>query len=472
MLEKIQRIHFIGIGGAGMSGIAQVLAEKGGYQISGSDLKENRATQRLRGLGVKVFIGHDAAYIEDAEAVVISSAIPATNIELVAARERGLPILQRAEALNEIVKNGYGIAVAGAHGKTTTTSMISLILDRNKLDPTVLIGGELNDIGGNAKLGKGKYVVAEADESDGSFLKLDPVIAVVTNIENDHLDYYGTLERIIETFSAFIQKVPEYGCAVLCADDQNVCKAAINYSGKQIWYGIKGKADVQAINIQHNGMRSSYDLIYYGRNLGRIELNVPGLHNVYNSLAAIAVALQLGLEFAAVADALKAFSGAGRRFQTICEEGGIRIIDDYAHHPTEIKMTLLAARNCGYGRVRCVFQPHRYTRTLFLQKEFAAALQLADEVILAEVYSAGEKPIANVSSKLIFEVMQQQGNNRVKYLPEKDRIIDYLLETMQENEIILFMGAGNINNVGKELAERLRKQRGENYGENCCFIRG
>jgi len=395
--KKLDWVHFIGIGGAGMSGIAKVLLDLG-YKISGSDLNVTETTKRLGKNGATVFTGHKASNVQKGiDVVVVSSAIPEDNDEVKKAQEFNIPVIQRAEMLAKLMENQKAICVAGAHGKTTTTSMIALVLEKNNLDPTVVVGGELNDIGGNAKLGRGEYLVAEADESDGSFLKLLPWATVVTNIEDDHLDHYGTLENIVEAFRQFINLGSPQGFSILCIDNTFVKKLADQIPGKLITYGIQENAQYTAKDIVYEGLLTKAKIYFNDNLLGTLELNVPGKHNISNALAAISIGHQLGIDFQDIKEALKGFKGVQRRFQLIGKVNNVQVVDDYAHHPTEIKATLEAARNSHSGRLIAVFQPHSYTRTKFLAKEFAASFKAADKVILAEIYSAGEKPIPGVS---------------------------------------------------------------------------
>ncbi|BCV24691.1 UDP-N-acetylmuramate--L-alanine ligase [Gelria sp. Kuro-4] len=454
MPSNKRTIHFIGIGGAGMSAIAKVLLEAGNT-ITGSDLKRSEATARLARMGATIYIGHRAKNLKHPDLVVVSSAIPATNVELAAAKEAGIPIVQRGEMLAELMDDRKGIAVAGAHGKTTTTSMISLVLERAGLDPTVLIGGELNDIGGNAKVGRGEYLVAEADESDGSFLKLRPHIAVVTNVEDDHLDYYGSVEKIAAAFATFVARVPGAGLAVLCADNPTAAHIAGVCQRRTVTYGLDNPATYEARNISHRTLHSDFDVFERGAYLGSLSLSVPGRHNILNALATVAVAREVGVDFAVVREALAVFHGVHRRFELLGEVGGVYVVDDYGHHPTEIKATLSAAKLGRFSRIICVFQPHRYTRTKFLHKEFGAAFGQADELIITGIYSAGETPIAGVSSELIVDAVAAQDGPQPVYIPELKHIVPYLLERVRPGDLVLTVGAGNIWTVGEELVAAL-----------------
>ncbi|MDK2784160.1 MAG: UDP-N-acetylmuramate--alanine ligase [Bacillota bacterium] len=450
-------IHFIGIGGAGMSAIAKVLLQAGNI-ITGSDLKRSETTARLAEMGATIYIGHRVKNLGRPDVVVVSSAIPANNVELVAAREAGIPVVQRGEMLAQLMEGRKGIAVAGAHGKTTTTSMISLALERGGLDPTVLIGGELNDIGGNAKLGGGEYLVAEADESDGSFLRLRPRIAVVTNVEDDHLDYYGTPEKIVEAFSTFVNQVPEDGLAVLCADNANAAHIASTCRRRVVTYGLENAADYEARSISHHALKSSFEVWERGVCLGTFSLSVPGKHNILNALATVAVAREVGIDLGVVRRALAEFHGVHRRFELVGKVGGIYVVDDYGHHPTEIKATLSAAKLGHFNRIICVFQPHRYTRTKFLHREFGTAFGQADELIITDIYPAGEAPIAGVSSKLIVDAVAAQDGPYPVYIPELKDVVPYLLGRVRPGDLVLTVGAGNVWTIGVELVAALGQQ--------------
>jgi len=451
--------HFIGIGGSGMSGIAKVLMEMG-HRVSGSDLTASGNVRKLAELGAEVRVGHRAENLVDADGklpdvVVISTAIPASNEELLAARRRGLTVLRRAEVLAQIMRTGLGVAVAGCHGKTTTSSMITLVLKRGGLDPTFVVGGEVRDLGTNAALGHGRHVVAEADESDGSFLTLSPVVAVVTNIEADHLDHYGTLERIVEAFEKFVHLVPPDGLAVLGYDNAWVRWIGERYGGRKITYALDEPADLTTTAISFHGPGTSCRVLLHGQELGGLRLNVPGRHNVQNALAAIAVGLEVGLPFAVIAAGLRGFSGAERRFQRVGEAGGVTVVDDYAHHPTEIAATLRAARLQNYQRVICVFQPHRYTRTLHLAREFGPAFAAADRLFLMDVYPAGEPPIPGVSGETILNEVRKTGYHHVEYFPRRDELIEALVRTVRPGDLVLTVGAGNVTALGPEFLRRL-----------------
>mgnify|MGYP000329919135 CR=1 FL=1 len=451
-----KRIHFIGIGGAGMSGIAKIFLSLG-YEVSGSDLKESEALKRLRNTGATVHIGHKASNISGADIVVLSSAIPTNNPEYIEAIKSHIPVVHRADMLGQLMLPKKGIAVSGAHGKTTTTSMIAHILEKNGLDPTIIIGGEVNDIGGNANLGKGEFLVAEADESDGSFLKLKPYIAVITNIEDDHLDYYKNMDNMREAFKQFIENLKPSGFAVLGTDNENVRAITKSIKNEFVTYGIHYSADYMPKNIIMEGLETHFDLYFKGELLRSFELNVPGLHNVYNATAAIAVTNKIGIDIDGIFNALKSFHGVQRRFQIISKASDVTIIDDYAHHPTEIKATLETARACSKAKIYAIFQPHRYTRTKILADEFGEAFSCADEVIVTKIYSAGEKPIPGVTSQLIYDAVKKNGNN-VTYIENQENIPDYLLKKLKPGDFAITIGAGDINKTAYMLAQTLREK--------------
>jgi len=458
----MQHVHFIAIGGAGMSGIAKVLLEMG-YRVSGSDLKESDGTRRLEGMGAKVCLGHRAGNIEHPDLVVVSSAVSEDNEELQAARSKGIPVVHRGEMLAKLMDGRKGVSVAGAHGKTTTTSMIALVLEKGGLDPTVLVGGEVADFGGNAKLGSGEYLVAEADESDGSFLKLRPYIAVATNIDNDHLDYYGTFESLVDAFFHYISNVSDGGLKVLCFDDPNLRSMAGRLSGRSVSYGVGGGSDFEAADVHLEGWGSSFEATFKGKRLGGVTLAVPGIHNVVNSLAAIAVGCEVGLPFKVISEALSGFHGVQRRLQTVGVACGVRVMDDYAHHPTEIRTTLKAVKDATEGRVICIFQPHRFSRTVILKEEFGSAFDLADEVILLDVYPGpGEKPIEGVTSELIEASMLRHGRRRPRYIRNRDEAARVAASLGFPGDVVMTMGAGDVWQLGPLVLRYLKE--GEEAG--------
>ncbi len=451
-------VHFIGIGGSGMSGIATILLQQG-YHVSGSDLKQGEPTSRLINMGARVFFGHDSANIgQDTDLVVISSAIRENNPELQEAQQRGIEIVKRGEMLARLMSGKKGIAVAGAHGKTTTSSMIALVFERNGLDPTIVVGGDISEIGGNAKLGSGEYLVAEADESDGSFLLLSPFIEVITNIEDDHMDYYGSREAIKAAFEDFVKKVPHDGHLIICTDDPGLAQIVAPDDKRLITYGIEKPALYWAQEIRTRGINTYGEIFCGDDRLGILELNVPGLHNINNAMAAIAAGRTAGLEFEAIAGALKDFKGPHRRFELLGDVDGIRVVDDYAHHPTEVKATLRAARQTEPKRVIGVFQPHRYSRTGLLYREFGAAFPDADMIIISEIYAAGETPVPGVTAELIVNAVREHVNRPVDYIRTLEEITDFLYRTVEPGDLVLTMGAGNIRIVGTDLVQMLKER--------------
>jgi UDP-N-acetylmuramate--alanine ligase len=455
MFKKIRRIHFVGIGGIGMSGIAEVLHNLG-YAVSGSDARESETTRRLQSLGLCVAIGHRAENLGEADVLVRSSAVPQDSVEVVAARQRLIPVIQRAEMLAELMRMKYGVAVAGTHGKTTTTSLVAAVLTRGGLDPTMVIGGRLDALGSNAKLGRGDFLVAEADESDGSFLRLSPTIAVVTTIDAEHLDFYRDLEHIQETFVQFINKVPFYGLAVLCLDQEHIQAILPRVEKRYVTYGLSSQADYQAREIRFAGMTSRCRVFRKGQLLGDLALRVPGLHNVYNALAAVAVGVDLEVPFPVIAEALAEFSGVDRRFQVRGEVGDVMVVDDYAHHPAELQATLNAAKD-GFGRrVVALFQPHRYTRTQALLAEFATAFYQADCLFVTDIYPAGEASIPGVTGRAIAERVAGHGHRDVHFVADKADLAEAVQAVLKPGDMVLTLGAGDIWKVGETLLARLR----------------
>ncbi len=457
MYRKIRHIHFVGIGGAGMSGIAEVLLNLG-YKVSGSDLHSTEVTQRLSRLGGVVYAGHDPKNIEGADVVVVSSAVTSRNLEVQAAKKSLIPVIPRAEMLAELMRLKYGVAIAGSHGKTTTTSMVAMVVANGGMDPTVVIGGKLNILGSNAKLGQGEFLVAEADESDGSFLKLSPTIAVVTTIDEEHLDHYKDVSEIKKAFLQFINKIPFYGLAVLCLDDQYIQSLIPKVEKRYVTYGLTAQADFAARDIDLKGVHSAFDVLYRQRYLGRFTVPVPGIHNIYNSLAAIAVGMELEISLDTIKKTLCEFSGVQRRFQIKGEIGGIMVVDDYGHHPTEIKATLSAAKRGWDRRTLVVFQPHRYTRTRDLLEQFGTAFYYADSLILTEIYPAGEEPIPDINGFRLCEVIKNHGHRDVIFIPEKGKIVEHLLGVVQGGDMVITLGAGDIWKIGDELVKKLENR--------------
>lgn len=449
-LNSVKRVRFIGIAGVGMQAIANIFIDKG-YSVSGSDMKATAVTENFAARGARICIGQRAENLGDAEVVVISSAIRETNEELKAAREQGIPVIHRADALVHIMSWGKAIAVAGAHGKTTTSSMLGQVFYENNTDPTLVIGGEVDYLHSNSVLGHGRYVIAEADESDGSFLKESPYIAVVTNIDADHMDYYGSIENVVAAFKQFIQLLDkEEGAAVLCVENEHIRDLLPTLERRCITYGIEHEADYQATNVFYHDGLLTFTVLHDGAALGDVTLAVPGRHNILNALATIATALYCGLAFTDIVTALSHFHGARRRFQTKGHVNGVWVVDDYAHHPTEINATLTAARDMGTHRVVCLFQPHRYTRTKLLAKEYGRSFVCADKLIITDVYSAGEDPIPGVSGKLIVDMVQKLSHQDVLYIPTKEAVLAYLEEHAQPQDLVITMGAGDIYTVGEQ----------------------
>jgi len=454
MYGKIRKIHFIGIGGIGMSGIAEVLLNLD-YQVSGSDLRETEITRRLCRLGGEIVFGHREENIREADVVVTSTAIKVDNPEVQEAHRRHIPVIPRAEMLAELMRMKYGVAVAGTHGKTTTTSMVSTILSHAGIDPTVVIGGRLDSLGSNAKLGQGKFLVAEADESDGSFLKLSPTIAVVTNIDADHLDFYRDMEEIRTTFADFINKVPFYGAAILCLDDPNVQAIIPLVKKRMISYGFSSQADFRATDIEHREGRTFFQVHHKDERLGRLALGMPGRHNALNALAAVAVARELDVPFAAIAEGLEDFGGVQRRFQVKYDASDIMVVDDYGHHPAEIKATLAAARSGWDRRVVAVFQPHRYSRTEALFDEFLTAFYQADYLVVMDIYAAGEEVLPGVTSQALTEGISEHGHRDAHYVADPEGVLEHLVKVVRPGDIVITLGAGNVWQVGERFAEHL-----------------
>ncbi len=442
-----------------MSAIAKVMLEMG-YQVSGSDLAQAELTEKLAAKGAQVFIGHEAQNVKGADVVVYSTALSKDNVEMLAAEELNIPILHRSQMLAQLMNAKKGIAVAGAHGKTTTSSMIALVLEQCGQDPTFIIGGEILNVGSNAKAGKGDYVVAEADESDGSFLQYQPLIALVNNIEADHLENYdGDFENLKKAYAQFLSQVKPQGKAVICKDDPYLLEMMPNIQSEVITYGIDSEADVVARNIDLGDRKVSFDVVRGGRTLGTIRLSVPGKHNVYNALATLITCMEAGLSFEQVAEAIPSFRGAKRRFQVLGEVNDMLVIDDYAHHPTEIEATIQAAKATG-KRIVAVFQPQRYTRTYFLFEQFSRSFPEADEVIITDIYSpAGEKQIEGITSAKLVELIKQNSNRNVRYIPTKEEVQAYLSHAVQPGDLVLTMGAGDIWKAAAGLAKALEERQ-------------
>jgi len=453
MYQRHQRIHFVGIGGIGMSGIAELLVNLG-HKVTGSDLKESATTRRLAGLGAGVHIGHDADNVKGADVVVISSAVKEDNPEVQAAREWLIPVIPRAEMLAELMRLKYGVAVAGAHGKTTGTSMVAQLMAAGGLDPTVVVGGKLGALGANAWLGKGDFLVAEADESDGSFNRLSPVVVMVTNVDKEHMDHYGSDEALDDAFVEFMNKVPFYGAAVICLDDARLAGLIPRVRKRTITYGLASQADYQARDLVASGLESSFTLYVRGESVGRVTLPLPGRHNVQNALGAIAVAREVGVDLAKAMGACPGLAGVKRRFE---EKGrgasGVLIMDDYAHHPTEIRATLEAARAAWpENRLVVCFQPHRYSRTRLLFEEFATAFYGADELLVLDIYAASERPDPEVSAEKLAEAIRAHGHRAVEHVGTAQAALARLKRLLKPGDVLFTMGAGDVWRVGEELS--------------------
>jgi UDP-N-acetylmuramate--alanine ligase len=453
MYGRTHRIHLIGIGGAGMSGIAEVLLTMG-YQVSGSDLRSTDVTDRIVQLGGRVFIGHARSNVEGAQLVVTSTAVRVDNAELIAARAAGVPVIPRAEMLAELMRMKYGVAVGGAHGKTTTTSLIATVLARGGLDPTIVVGGRLRALGSNARLGHGQFLVAEADESDGSFLRLSPAVAVVTNIDREHLEHYAGMEEIRDAFVQFASRVPFYGVAVLCVDDPEVRGILPAVSKRTLLYGCRPEAEIQGAGVTLLPEGSRFRVLAQGLDLGELELKIPGRHNVLNALAAVAVGVELEVGFGHIREALASFHGVARRFETRGEAGGVRIVDDYAHHPTEIQATLGAARGMG-RRVLVLFQPHRYTRTQALAEEFGASFAEAARVWVMDVYPAGEPPLPGISGLTVVESARRQGARHVEHAADPATAVAAVVAEARPGDLVLTLGAGDVWKLGDQVLAAL-----------------
>jgi UDP-N-acetylmuramate--alanine ligase len=466
MFAKIQQIHFVGIGGIGMSGIAEVLLNLG-YKVSGSDLKSSGVTQRLAGLGATVFEGHHAENIAGAEVVVTSSAIAAENPEVVEAHKLHVPVIQRAEMLAELMRLKYGIAIAGMHGKTTTTSMVAAVLAGGGLDPTVVVGGRVDAMGSNARLGKSRYLVAEADESDRSFLKLSPILSVVTNIDREHMDCYRNMRDVKKTFLEFMDRVPFYGMVVVCNDDPMLRRLLPQAQRRTVTYGTKRGSDF-LIKLDNDSASASmriegqplsrFRVSYQKKDLGEFTLHVPGVHNVLNATAAIAVGVGLDVEVDAIRRGLDQFRGVDRRFYLRGRAAGVSVIDDYGHHPTEIRATLAAAKQCGFRKVHVVFQPHRYTRTRDLMEEFTTAFGDADSLFVLDIYAASEKPVEGISGEALAATIREKGGLNAKYVSSFQDAVSSAAAVAQDGDMILTLGAGSVSQLGQMILEKLKER--------------
>lgn len=458
MFGKTRHIHLIGIGGSGMSGIARILLSSG-FSVSGSDIHQTSITEQLAQLGGKIYTGHAAEQLDDADVVVMSPAIPPDNPEVIQAKRRKIPVIIGAEMLAEIMRMKYSVAISGTHGKTTTTAMTAAVLENSGFDPTVVVGGRLVSLGSNARLGDSDFMVVEADEAYGSIKKFWPTIAVVTSVDYDHLDYYKDIQDIGETFLEFVNKVPFYGKAVLCLDQENIQGLIPRIEKQFTTYGLETRADVTAHVMRFDGPTSVYQVQTDSNVLGEIHLNMPGLHNISNSLAAISVGLELEIPFGKIKEALEAFQGVHRRFEIIGEINGVLVVDDYAHNPGKLKATFNAARNSFNRRIVAVFQPHRYQRVKHLAEEFSRSFFQTDVLIVTDIYGAGEKPIEGVTAENLVIAILEHGHKNVVYIPDKDQIADYLSDNIvQPNDIVITVGAGDVWVVGRQLLTKLQNK--------------
>jgi UDP-N-acetylmuramate--alanine ligase len=454
MGRKIRQIHFVGIGGIGMSGIAEVLLNLG-YRVTGSDLRASQATERLAGLGATVTVGHKVENIEGADVVVTSTTVGRQNVEAEAARQAMIPVIPRAEMLAELMRMKYSVAIAGSHGKTSTTSMVAHVLSHAGLDPTVVIGGRLDILGSNAKLGSGDLMVAEADESDGTFLKLTPTIAVVTNIDSEHLDFYGDMEKVETAFLRFINQVPFYGTAILCLDEPRLQDLIPQAKRRVVTFGLSAQADVAGEDVELVELTSSFAVRHRGTRLGTITLRRPGRHNVLNALAAVSVGLDLEVPFEQIREGLENFRGVDRRMQIIGETGGVLVMDDYGHHPTEIQATLDAVKDGWRRRTVVIFQPHRFSRVNLLREDFFRSFLNADELVVTDVYPAGEQPIKGVDAGMLVEGIRQYGQKNIHLVNQVQDVAAFLEDRVQEGDLVITLGAGDVHQAGRALLRLL-----------------
>ncbi len=469
MFANIQRVHFVGIGGIGMSGIAEVLLNLG-YKVSGSDLKSSPVTGRLAKIGASVFLGHGPDNVAGADVVIVSSAITRDNVEVVAAHERNIPVIQRAEMLAELMRLKYGIAIGGMHGKTTTTSMVAAVLAAGGLDPTVVVGGRVDAMGSNARLGKSQYLVAEADESDRSFLKLSPILAVVTNVDREHMDCYRDMQDVESTFREFMDRVPFYGMVVACNDNDELRRLLPSVQRRTLTYGTREGSDFHITDLRcgprlNSAVLSSFRVSYRGGDLGAFQLLVPGEHNIRNATAAIAVGIGLDVPVEMVREALENFNGVDRRFQRIGTANGVAVIDDYGHHPTEIRATLAAARQCGFRGVHVIFQPHRYSRTQLLMQEFANAFHDADSLLVLDIYPASEPPIPGVTGEELAKRITNSGTQKAVYVSCFADAVALAAGTSSPGDMILTLGAGSVSQLGPRLLQELESRAAKTWNE-------
>ncbi len=457
MFGRVKRVHLVGIGGVGMGGIAEILLTLG-FDVSGSDLHRGEITDRLERLGGRISYGHDAANIEGAEVVVTSTAIPPDNPEVAAARAVMIPVIPRVEMLAELMRMKYSVAVGGTHGKTTVTSLIATVLTAGGLDPTVVVGGTVRAMGTGARLGASEYIVAEADESDGSFLKLSPTMAVVTTIDEEHLDFYKGIDEIKEAFILFANSVPFYGCSVVCLDQHNIQSIISDVHRRVVSYGLTGQSDVQGHDIESSENLTAVTVVARGEELGRLEISMPGLHNIYNSLAAVTVGLELGVEFGNIARSLKEFEGIARRFEIKGEVNNVLVLDDYGHHPAEIGTTLAAAAARWNRRLVVLFQPHRYTRTQKLADQFGRSFYDADVLVVTGIYAASETPIEGVSGANIVEAAMRYGHRDATYIEDMDELFTHVVEIIRPGDVVVTLGAGDIYKVGDRILSAIGKR--------------
>jgi UDP-N-acetylmuramate--alanine ligase len=457
MFLKPQHVHFVGIGGIGMSGIAEVLLSLG-YEVSGSDLRSSPITERLVRLGARVLIGHNASNVAGAKALVVTSALDENNPEVAEARRLQIPVIARGEMLAELMRLKFGIAVAGSHGKTTTTSMVATILNAACLDPTVVVGGRVGSMGGsNARIGKSQFLVVESDESDGSFLKLAPIVAIVTNIDREHLDHYASIDEIRGAFTEFVNKVPFYGAAIVCMEDPNIQRIFPDIRRRTITYGRTAQVDLEIQDVRLEGRGSAFRVSRRGEDLGAFQLNLPGIHNVLNATAALGVGLEMELSVERIREGLAQFTGVDRRFTVRGVEGGVTVVDDYGHHPTEVKATLAAARLSDYKSIRVLFQPHRFTRTKFLLDDFGTAFHQADDVYLLDIYAASENRIEGVSGEALADKVRSYGHRSVHYVRGMAEGIEAIAAAAEPGDLIITLGAGNVSQAGDKILEKLKE---------------
>ncbi len=457
LTQKVKNIHLIGIGGAGMNGIAEILLNLG-FVITGSDVRSTSVTDHLVSLGARIFIGHSPDNVASCDVVVYSSAVKENNPEIQAARDRKIPVIKRPEMLAELMRMKYGICIAGTHGKTTTTSMVGQVLTKGEIDPTIIVGGKVTDFGGGVKIGQSHYLVLEADEYDRTFLKLTPVIAVVTNIDLEHLDCYQNMDDIKSAFVQFVNKVPFYGSVILCIDNPGVQSIIPDIESKIITYGISRQAEIRAEDIVFNGMKTKFNVITFEQEMGSVVLNVPGYYNVRNALAAITIAVEMGLNFDSISSALAEFTPVERRFQILGEESGIMVVDDYAHHPTEIMATLEGIRAGFDKRIIAVFQPHLYSRTRDFHEDFGRAFMETDVLFITDIYPSRETPIEGITGKLVSEAAHAAGHRNTAYIEDRKKLIESVESCVKDGDMVITFGAGDVNKIGYELLNILRKR--------------